>query len=154
MIKVLSQFLILSVFLSETMYSSNIVNFDDECSTGLLRQRKLDQANVIKNTNKVVVEPSVNSEDTAEFELSLAMENFRAYRYEKALSLFKESARSGNNIARFNLGIMFEFGRGTSIDYQEAAGWYTQAIANGYNHPDVFRNLTRVISNMNKTLSY
>ncbi|SHK83065.1 TPR repeat [Chitinophaga jiangningensis] len=77
------------------------------------------------------------------FELAASLHCFEAitdlgYLYEyadgytntgKAFELYKTAATLGERYAMKNLGLMYQYGRGTAPDYQQAAYWFEQAIA-------------------------
>lgn len=50
----------------------------------------------------------------------------------KAFSLFKELADKGLAEGYHNLGVAFEYGKGTSVDYYQAAYWYRKGASVGY----------------------
>src|SRR5690554_4059208 len=63
----------------------------------------------------------------------------------EALSWFTRSAMQGNVLAQYNLGLMFEQGRGAPKSFTEAAHWYTQAANN--NHAGAQINLAYLYEN-------
>ena len=52
--------------------------------------------------------------------------------YATALQEWTPLAESGNVIAQYNLGIMYDSGQGVIQDYKEAAKWYKLAAEQGY----------------------
>ncbi len=57
---------------------------------------------------------------------------YEAGDFRKALEIFKSLAEKGIPFAQFNLGIMYDKGRGVSQDYAEAVKWYRRAAEQGY----------------------
>jgi TPR repeat protein len=51
--------------------------------------------------------------------------------YVAALRGFHQQARLGDEVAKYNLGIMYEQGQGTPQDYAEAVKWYLEAAHAG-----------------------
>jgi len=52
--------------------------------------------------------------------------------YKKALEIFKPLAEQGKPEAQYNLGVMYERGRGVAQDYAEAVKWYRKAAKQGF----------------------
>ena len=52
--------------------------------------------------------------------------------YATALREWKPLAKQGNAGAQFNLGFMYEKGKGTQQDYKTAVKWYRLAAEQGY----------------------
>ena len=52
--------------------------------------------------------------------------------YETAYRLIKPSAEQGSPYAQFNLGVLYDNGRGVPQDYAEAMKWYRKAADQGY----------------------
>jgi TPR repeat protein len=52
--------------------------------------------------------------------------------YPAALQLFWKIAAQGNAEAEYNVGLLYETGRGPAQDYPEAIRWYRLAAAHGY----------------------
>ncbi len=62
-------------------------------------------------------------------------EGMAAYKrgdYATALREWRPLAEQGHATAKFNLGIMYDTGRGVPQDYAEAARWYRKAAEQGY----------------------
>ena len=55
------------------------------------------------------------------------------------LQFWLKKAEQGDADAQFNLGYLYESGRGVSQDYNEAAKWYRKAAEQG--HEKAIRNL-------------
>ena len=51
--------------------------------------------------------------------------------YATAMQLFRPLADQGNAIAQFNLGVMYQDGKGVPQDYVEAIKWYRRAADQG-----------------------
>jgi len=51
--------------------------------------------------------------------------------YDTALAEFRPLAEQGNVAAQYNLGVMYDNGRGVPQDYQEAVKWYRRAAEQG-----------------------
>ena len=52
--------------------------------------------------------------------------------YDKVIKLFKNGAKQGDAEAQYNLGYMYENGKGVEGDYVIAAEWYEKAAAQGH----------------------
>jgi hypothetical protein len=52
--------------------------------------------------------------------------------YPAALQLFWKNASQGNAEAQYNMGFLYENGRGPATDYREAFRWYQLSAAQGY----------------------
>lgn len=72
---------------------------------------------------------SVSSYATDDF-----YDGWRAYRsgeFQTAYKIWLPLARSGSDLAQNNLGMMYLNGRGVAQDYNQAAHWFSLAVANG-----------------------
>lgn len=49
--------------------------------------------------------------------------------YSQALSIYKDLDSKGNGLAAYKIGAIYEFGRGTKIDYKTALEWYKKAAS-------------------------
>ena len=49
----------------------------------------------------------------------------------RAVEWFLKAAEQGTATAQFNLGLMYETGRGVRQDYAQAAGWFRKAAEQG-----------------------
>ena len=47
--------------------------------------------------------------------------------YAQVLELLRPLAAKGDAVAQFNLGLMYENGKGVTQDYKEAAKWFQKA---------------------------
>jgi phospholipase A1/A2 len=54
----------------------------------------------------------------------LAMEYYKAKEYKKAFEIIFNEAQEENRAAQYRLAEMYENGRGTEVDYQQAMYWY------------------------------
>ncbi len=52
--------------------------------------------------------------------------------YDQAIELFLPLATQGNANAQYNLGLMYDEGKGVTQDYQEAIKWYRLAAEQGH----------------------
>ena len=52
--------------------------------------------------------------------------------YAQALKILKPLAAQGHASAQFNLGVMYDTGRGVTQDYKEAVKWWKLSAAQGY----------------------
>lgn len=59
--------------------------------------------------------------------------------HETALRLIRPLADQGDTRAQYNLGVMYELGKGPPLDYAEAVKWYRRAAEQG--HPTAQYNL-------------
>ena len=57
--------------------------------------------------------------------------DYNSWRYDRAFEGFSEYAKMGNATAQYNLGIMYENGRGVSQDNAKAAEWYRKSAEQG-----------------------
>jgi len=64
--------------------------------------------------------------------LEAATQAYKAGDYKKALEILKPLAENGHASAQYNLGIMYDNGRGVPQDYAEAVKWYRKAAENGH----------------------
>lgn len=77
--------------------------------------------------------------------LAGAVEGMTAYRqgdFERAMREWEPLAVRGDRIAQFNLGLMYENGKGAARDKARAAHWYRRSAAQGY--ADAQNNLGRM----------
>jgi TPR repeat protein len=51
--------------------------------------------------------------------------------YAKAAKLFRKAAEAGNASAQFELGLIYDDGKGVAQDYKQAMAWYEKAAAQG-----------------------
>ncbi len=63
--------------------------------------------------------------------LSDAQIAYSAGNYAKAAKLLRPLAKQGNAWAQFNLGVMYDEGKGIAQNYKEAAKWYRLAAEQG-----------------------
>jgi TPR repeat protein len=52
-------------------------------------------------------------------------------RYSEAYTLLKQAAEAGNPNAQYQLAAMYDFGRGTKVNHEEANVWYLRAAEQG-----------------------
>jgi TPR repeat protein len=52
--------------------------------------------------------------------------------YATSLRIFRTMAAQGDTSAQYNLGVMYDNGRGVAQDYTEAVKWYRLAAAQGH----------------------
>ena len=52
--------------------------------------------------------------------------------YKTALTIFEDLAKKGDIDAQYNLGLMYDNGRGVKQDYKKAFEWYEKAANQGY----------------------
>jgi cytoskeletal protein RodZ len=69
---------------------------------------------------------------------------YNAGKFALAREKWDEATKLGNNDAMRNIGIMYEFGRGTSIDLEQALRWYNASKQGG--NPQVDTDIERVKS--------
>ena len=53
--------------------------------------------------------------------------------YVEAVKWFRKAAEQGNAVVQYNLGMMYEMGRGVAGDAVTAYAWYSAAAASGHN---------------------
>jgi hypothetical protein len=56
---------------------------------------------------------------------------YKAGDYDSALSICTKAAEQGIATAQYNLGLMFDNGKGVPQDYKQAVYWYTKAAEQG-----------------------
>jgi TPR repeat protein len=66
---------------------------------------------------------------------------------QNAFELYQKSANLGNKVAQYNLGIMYEYGRGTTTkDIGKAIYWYEKSAKQGYQQAqNEFNKLQKII---------
>ena len=69
--------------------------------------------------------------DTPEQQFQQGLEATKRGDYQTAFKLWLPLAEQGDAQAQFNLGLMYENGRGVKQDYFEAVKWYRQAAEQG-----------------------
>ncbi|MFW9297617.1 tetratricopeptide repeat protein, partial [Glaesserella parasuis] len=69
--------------------------------------------------------------ETAEEKFNSAVQYYEQQNYQAAFPMFKELAEQGDAVAQFNLGVMYDKGRGVNQDYHQAAKWYQKAAEQG-----------------------
>ena len=52
--------------------------------------------------------------------------------YAEAVKWFRKAAGQSNPMAQYNLGVMYNMGRGVTQDYAEAVKWFRKAAGQGY----------------------
>ena len=67
-----------------------------------------------------------------EAQVDLAYEYYEQGNHAKAFEWFTKAANQGYADAQFNMGVMYEFGKGVHQDYQKAIEWITKAAGQGY----------------------
>ena len=61
-----------------------------------------------------------------------AVDAYNAGNMQEAFRLFKELAEQGNVDAQYNLGVMYETGKGVPEDDKEAVVWFRKAAEQGF----------------------
>ncbi len=56
---------------------------------------------------------------------------YEEHDYAKAFSLLKPAAEAGNPNAQYYLAILYDFGRGTKVNHEEANMWYLKSAQQG-----------------------
>jgi TPR repeat protein len=67
-------------------------------------------------------------------DLNKGSDAYNAGDYQTALQEWRPLAEEGDDGAQYNLGIMYDIGRGVSQDYVEAVKWYRLAAEQGYSN--------------------
>ena len=67
--------------------------------------------------------------------------------YKKAIGWYQKAAEQGYASAQYNLGVMYNDGKGVPQNYQKAYFWYSIAVTNGNTesvkwHDDIIKKLT------------
>ena len=57
---------------------------------------------------------------------------FQKNDYKSALTIFEDLASKGDATAQYNLGVMYDFGKGVKQDYFKAKEWYEKAANQGH----------------------
>ena len=78
----------------------------------------------------VVMVAGLSSSSVAGFDEGIAA--YDSGDYKAALREFRVLARQGDARAQYNLGVMYQTGRGVTQDYQEADRWYRNAAEHGH----------------------
>ena len=71
----------------------------------------------------------------------------RSGNYATALREFRVLAEQGHASAQYNLGLMYDNGRGVTQDYKESVKWYTKSVEQG--HAEAQYNLGVMYGNGN-----
>jgi TPR repeat protein len=77
----------------------------------------------VYNGNSLVLNSSMN--------LTEALKDYQAGRFDSALNLLKPLAEQGNPEAQSMLGSLYQLGLGTAVNRGEAVRWYRAASAQG-----------------------
>lgn len=64
--------------------------------------------------------------------------------YKEALEWYVKAAQEGNSEAKFNLGVLYENGKGVAVDFNRAFKWYLSAAQDG--HPVAQFNIGNMYS--------
>ena len=67
--------------------------------------------------------------------------------YQTSKTIFEDLASKGDATAQYNLGVMYDFGKGVKQDYFKAKEWYEKAANQG--HASAQYNLGNMYSNGN-----
>ena len=70
-------------------------------------------------------------EYTAQQMVDKGLEFFKNKEYAEAVSWYRKAAEQGTDVAQFNLGLMYEVGRGVTQNDAEAVSWYRKAAEQG-----------------------
>ncbi|KAI4485357.1 hypothetical protein M0804_006862 [Polistes exclamans] len=81
----------------------------------------------------------VNNVLMGEFELNYGIKALDEKRYNDAVNHFSAGAKLSSPASMFNLGLCYELGLGTLVDYAKAASYYDHAAKHG--HADAMYNL-------------
>jgi hypothetical protein len=71
-------------------------------------------------------------------DFNVGLEAYQRGDFEAALQEWRPLAEQGHAEAQFNLGIMYDVGRGLAQDLTEAAKWYRKAADQGYSEAQFF----------------
>lgn len=58
--------------------------------------------------------------------------NGKSQNYAEAAKWYRKAAEQGDQLAQYNLGIMYSQGQGVTTDINQAATWYLKSAQNGY----------------------
>ena len=78
----------------------------------------------------LAVAAPVWADNQAQIEQAVAA--YDAGKYEQAFRLFQPIARQGNAQAQYNLGVMYEQGKGMAQNNKQALAWYQKAANQGH----------------------
>ncbi|TMI66318.1 MAG: toll/interleukin-1 receptor domain-containing protein [Bacteroidetes bacterium] len=95
--------------------------------------KALDWFNAAKNKGHTYVKDDI-ARVQGKKSLSLVLEGgayYNADKFSLAREKWDEAAKLGNSDAMRNIGIMYEYGRGTSIDLEQALKWYNASKQRG-----------------------
>ena len=59
----------------------------------------------------------------------------------QAVHWYTKSAKQGNAVAQYNLGLMYEKGKGLMQNYKKAYMWFNLAIHNGFSNAQKARDI-------------
>ena len=74
---------------------------------------------------------TMNTREVMQDSYLQGVQAYEDYDYDKAFSLLKSAATAGNPNAQYLLAILYDFGRGTSTNHEEANVWYLKAAEQG-----------------------
>ena len=94
---------------------------------------ELGDGNAQTNLNKYETAKEEQENDTAKAMMlyDMGLMSAQSGNHEQAMTFWKESAELGLKEAQYNLGVMYNKGRGVSMNFKEAAYWYQQAADQG-----------------------
>src|SRR5690606_23632207 len=75
--------------------------------------------------------PAATYKDSGNTELSKGVAAYNSQNFTQSFSLFKQAAEKGNDRAMYNLGLSYEYGKGTAKNTAQARYWYERAEAKG-----------------------
>ncbi|OJW52821.1 MAG: hypothetical protein BGO67_00625 [Alphaproteobacteria bacterium 41-28] len=84
----------------------------------------------------------VSKEEEASMHYRAGVQHIQNKLYEKAREELKMAAYLNHIDARYNLGVLYEFGLGTEVSYKKAAKWYTASMEHE-NSPEALKRVIR-----------
>ena len=87
-------------------------------------------------------------------ELEQCKVKFSERNYTEAFKYCKKSAEEGHAEAQFNLGVMYQYGRGVKQDYFKAFEWYQKAAEQGYADAQIYLDILTQVSNFKNLIKY
>ena len=118
----------------------HLITIESEHYDGVSEDHVIDAAEAGKNYLLLVnglkqkEQDAIQEENTKEIDMLLCKgkECYSNGDYESAFNMFKQAAEHGNAEAQYNLGKMYQWGRGVERDDAEATRWYRKAADQGH----------------------
>lgn len=116
--------------------SSSYLKMKEDGNTGKYYHRKQVKRELFRKHEST---REVSTDDESKEYYKLGMESIENKSYEPAFHYLKLAARLRNIDARYNLGVLYEYGLGTKMDLKKASDCYTSAIGHEKSNEAVIR---------------